>query len=77
MVAPDALDAVGRELDALAWSEFGEEDVWVDGSDVAVGFGEMGGLLAGGLEGYLVGVDYPGVSRYRCTCLCLVVATAM
>ena len=57
MIATDALDAVGGELDALARPELGEEDVRVDGSDVAVGFGEVGGLLAGGLEGYLVGVD--------------------
>ena len=57
MVAPDALDAVGGELDALARPEFREEDVWVDGSDVAVRFGEVGGLLAGGLKGYLMGVD--------------------
>ena len=57
VLASDAFDAVGGELYALAGPEFGEEDVWIDGFDEAVGFWEVGGLFAGGVEGYLVGVD--------------------
>ena len=68
VVTADALDAVGGELDALTGPEFGEEDVWVDGLDMAVGFGEVGGLFAGGLEGYLVGVDYWLVSYLGFNC---------
>lgn len=46
MIEAEAFDGVAGDIEGVAWAEFCEQDLGVDGDDGVGGKGVVGGLLA-------------------------------
>lgn len=57
MVRADAFNGMAGDVDFVTGTQFGDEDVGVDGCDWAGGGGEAVDLLADGFEGEVVCVN--------------------